>query len=515
MADQYFRRFISVVLFGLVFFAPATMTAQAQLPAPLISIRVQGMAGGASRVVMLFNGTLPQYSVYGNGTPDVSILFSNSQRTPRTPNTLKGSGNLRSVTLDSVGDNLSMGLHLGGAATVRVLPGSGPTLIVEVPNAQTTAASTSKPFSSYGPPTPAPSVGGTSIEVIPLKYADVSEVVGVLVQGQSITSNDTFVPEPSSFGAGGLTGSYTGGGSTPAFTTSVQSTTEAGTQPTGAGAGLGERINDNIAIDRRLNAVILSGTPDQLAAIKEMIAKLDVPLSSVVLETQIVELTDIAAKNLGIDFTAAGGPTAVATYTMKSLNQPDVQVGLQAALFAEISKGQGRLIAKPRIVAQSGTQASILTGDALPIVTSIISPGVNAVSQQVQYINVGVSLQIEPRISGDGYVTSHVYSEVSSVTGYTQNYPTISQRQAQTIATVKDGEPFIIGGLLQAADLSNVSKVPGLGDLPLLGGLFRVRHDSSTNTNLYIIVTPHIINAPSTSGANRMLATVSELACTS
>jgi general secretion pathway protein D len=69
----------------------------------------------------------------------------------------------------------------------------------------------------------------------------------------------------------------------------------------------------------------------------------------------------------------------------------------------------------------------------------------------------------------------------------------LSQREATTAATVKDGEAFVIGGLLQQNDLRNLAKVPGIGDLPLIGGLFRVRHDQSASDNLYIIVVPHIL----------------------
>ena len=104
-----------------------------------------------------------------------------------------------------------------------------------------------------------------------------------------------------------------------------------------------------------------------------------------------------------------------------------------------------------------------------------------------------------PRIASDGYVTSHIFSEVSSVTGYQQGYPTLSQREATTSLTVKDGESFVIGGLLQQNELNAMSKLPGIGDLPLLGALFRVKHAQSNSTNLYIIVTPHILsngNAP-------------------
>ena len=86
-----------------------------------------------------------------------------------------------------------------------------------------------------------------------------------------------------------------------------------------------------------------------------------------------------------------------------------------------------------------------------------------------------------------------IFSEVSSVTAYVSGFPQISQRQAYTSATVKDGESFIVGGLLQQTEISNLQKLPFLGDLPILGGLFRVRHDTHTLTNLYIIVTPHIV----------------------
>ena len=156
------------------------------------------------------------------------------------------------------------------------------------------------------------------------------------------------------------------------------------------------------------------------------------------------------------------------------------------------------MLARPQIVAQSGTSASILTGDALPILSSITYAGsAPVVQQQVQYVNVGVNLQIQPRITTDGYVTSHIYSEVSSVTGYTGSYPQISQRVASTTATVRDGESFVIGGLIQENEINNLAKIPGLGDLPLIGSIFRTRHDSMSRTNLYIVVTPKIVRRPS------------------
>ena len=108
--------------------------------------------------------------------------------------------------------------------------------------------------------------------------------------------------------------------------------------------------------------------------------------------------------------------------------------------------------------------------------------GVNGVSQQVQYVNVGVTLQIAPRVSSDGYVSSHVFCVVSSVSGYSQGYPTISQREAETSATVRDGDSFVIGGLTQEDTINSKTKVPLFGDIPLIGQAFRTDRKTRAKT---------------------------------
>jgi general secretion pathway protein D len=236
---------------------------------------------------------------------------------------------------------------------------------------------------------------------------------------------------------------------------------------------------------------------------KEMIAAIDVPLDSVVLETQFVELTESGAKAVGIDFANSNGQIAVITGQSGQFIPPGFGNGqgprlfsaqVQAAIYAQVQKGNGRIVSKPRIAAQSGSTAKIITGDALPILTAITLSGVNGVSQQVQYVNVGVTLQIAPRVSSDGYVSSHVFCVVSSVTGFSQGYPTISQREAETSATVKDGDSFIIGGLSQEDSIKTRTKIPGLGDIPLLGQAFSTNRRTQSKTELYIVITPHIIH---------------------
>jgi general secretion pathway protein D len=345
-----------------------------------------------------------------------------------------------------------------------------------------TVANPAGPAQFYGPPE-----GQGGYQLVLLKYADVSEVVGLLTDATT-KSNDVFIPEEPSFGSNSLTGStYTPQPASPAPGTTDQP--------------LGESINASIAIDRRLNAIWLRGSPDEIARLKAMIAMIDIPVDSVILETQMVELTESGSKDLGIDFTNANGQLGVATFQSGQFIPPGIPTGnhlssvqFQAALYAEIQKGNGRIVSKPRIAAQSGSTAKIITGDALPILTAITLSGVNGVSQQVQYVNVGVTLQIAPRVSADGFVTSHVYAVVSSVTGFSQGYPTISQRQAETSATVRDGDSFVIGGLTQDENITNKGKIPILGDIPILGEAFKTTHSTRSKTELYIIVTPHIVH---------------------
>ena len=191
-----------------------------------------------------------------------------------------------------------------------------------------------------------------------------------------------------------------------------------------------------------------------------MIAAIDIPVDSVVLETQFVELTETGAKALGIDFANANGQIGVVTYPERRSSSRLRRCG-SGNCPAMSSAPSSRPRSMPRSEGQrpdrlqaadcraSGSTAKIITGDAMPILTAITLSGVNGVSQQVQYVNVGVTLQIAPRVSGDGFVSSHVFCVVSSVTGFSQGYPTISQREAETSATVRDGDSFVIGGLTQ------------------------------------------------------------------
>jgi general secretion pathway protein D len=458
----------------------------------LSGVVVTPARGGAARVVLTFAGGAPTgWSVTGAGTQTPIVLLpGTTQAAALNQSSYTGSGGVSSVSVAQSGGTLTVTLHLTSALRIASRLAAG-AIIVDVAAPKVQATPPPLPF-------PLPSTGdvgsGEHYEVIPLKYADVSEVVGLLVQGQQVTPNDIFSPETSIFSlptsSSGLPS--TSGGSPFSPETNQQNS-------------VGERVNDNIGYDRRLNAVILYGSGPQIAQYKQFIAAIDVPVPSVMLECAVLELDETAAKNLGIDFTNANGAIATGSANLGPNNSAitgttsGLTAQLQASLYATIQHGGGKILATPRILALNGESAQILSGDALPIASTTTIPGAaSAITQStINYIAVGINMQIQPRIDASGYVTSHIYAEASSVTAYVnsggQSVPEVSLRQVNTEATVQDGQPFIVGGLLLDEEIANLTKIPVLGDIPLIGGIFRYRNETTQRTNLYIIITPHII----------------------
>jgi general secretion pathway protein D len=466
--------FVTCALFSIII-SPAC--AQTAVRATLLRLSVVVGPDRIAHVSLQTDGPSSQVQLFGNGTSMILINAPGMQVPPQLPLDYQGRGTIQNVTLHPQGAAVTIAVTLKHPATAT-LRRAGTLLILDIPD-----TSDSSPPATQGPPRESATVGGERTEVILLNYADVSEVAGALVGGASVASNDTFSPNPSEFG--NTLGTFAGVGTATPAALGMQSGVTA--------PSVAQRLNANVAIDRRLNAVILTGPPALLSALKSLVAAIDIPVQSVLLEAKVVELSESAARSVGLDFTNTAGQAATATITTSSFTPPQITATFQAALLAQITSGNGRMLANPSILAQSGQPASILTGDAIPVLTTITFPGSSTFTQtQVQYVNVGVDLQIQPRVTADGFVTSHIFSQVSSVTAYVQGVPQISQRRASTSATVRDGQAFIIGGLLQNDELKSLQKIPFLGDVPLIGGLFRVTKFTAQKTNLYIMITPHI-----------------------
>jgi len=481
----------------------AAVAAQAPVPSTvaLAKINLVSENDHEAHLQLIVEPKYNGFQALSNNPHDPTLALALTTRTASAVTPRELHGLVRGIDFVQAEGVLVLHFQVDKGATVAAAPSGEKTIEVTInsmENAKEQTASGSDLTRGVLPPPYQPAAGQDSYALVLLKYADVSEVVGLLSQGAAIKSNDVFVPEEPQFGSNSLTGN--------AYQRQVSSQA-----PGSSDEPLGQSVDASMAIDRRLNAVWLRGSPDYIARMKEMIGAIDIPVDSVILETEMVELTETGSKALGIDFANSAGQIGTITLSSGEFHLPGFEQGcsggsgdqtcsghvlsarFQAALYAQIAKGNGRIVSKPRIAAQSGSTAKIITGDALPILTSIALSGVNGVQQQVQYVNVGVTLQIAPRVSLDGFVSSHIYCVVSSVTGFSQGYPTISQRQAQTAATVRDGDSFIIGGLTQDENLNTKTKVPLLGDIPILGQAFRTDRTTRSKTELYIVVTPHIV----------------------
>jgi type II secretory pathway component GspD/PulD (secretin) len=157
-------------------------------------------------------------------------------------------------------------------------------------------------------------------------------------------------------------------------------------------------------------------------------------------------------------------------------------------LSALVTDGKARLLATPKILVQSGEISLINVGESIPFIQLIDG------KPEVNYIEAGVYLSVFPQTNYNGTITTYVQSNVSNLTAEMyQGYPSIQKRQANTVMTVHDGETIIIAGLVKENKSETVKKVPLLGDIPLVGNLFRSTAGSTKEVELIITLTQHII----------------------
>ncbi|MCX6923757.1 MAG: hypothetical protein NT154_11200 [Verrucomicrobia bacterium] len=176
-------------------------------------------------------------------------------------------------------------------------------------------------------------------------------------------------------------------------------------------------------------------------------------------------------------------------------------------LHAIATAGKAKVLSRPSILARNNQPATITVGQSVPLVTAVRYDTFGNAINSVSYTDVGVILKVTPFISDD-MVEMIVSPEISRIdpgagipisanaNGTTVNAPIIDIRKADTVAVTPDGQPVIIGGLMQTTKAENVSKIPLLGDIPLLGNFFRRTIKSDSKSELVIFLTPHIVAAP-------------------
>jgi len=147
------------------------------------------------------------------------------------------------------------------------------------------------------------------------------------------------------------------------------------------------------------------------------------------------------------------------------------------------------------ILTQNGQKADIYLGDSVPVLTSTTTAASTNIT--VEYKDIGNKLQVTPFILGNGEVNLNINAEISNISKWitqgTVSAPQISTRKANTVAHIKSGESMIIGGLMSTSELDNLSGIPGLMDLPILGNLFKYHSHSKEYTEVFIMITPYIV----------------------
>ena len=278
----------------------------------------------------------------------------------------------------------------------------------------------------------------------------------------------------------------------------------------------------DIFVDDRLNMMTMRDTPEVIRIAEKLVAANDLADPEVVLDIQVFEVNRSRLQELGVDYpsrigvnslipittvTAATGVVASSTVNSASqltlagllnLNSSRFDVSPNPSINFRKTTGDVNVLSNPRIRVRNNEKAKILVGDKVPVITTTSTANVG-ISESVQYVDVGLTLNVEPRITPDNYVNIKVALEVSSlgektVTRNGATVYTIGTRNANTILRLKDGETQVLAGLISDDERKNTSKLPGLGDIPLIGRLFSNQQDQKSKTEIVLAITPRIVS---------------------
>lgn len=257
----------------------------------------------------------------------------------------------------------------------------------------------------------------------------------------------------------------------------------------------------DIFTDDRINMLVMRDTPEVVRIAEKLVAAIDIADSEVMLDIEVLEVSRSRLQELGIIYpnqlAVIGADTGLTLQALKSLNSGDIGVSPNPAINFKKTIGDVNLLSNPRIRVKNNEKAKILVGDKVPIITTTSTANVG-ISENVTYIDVGLKLNVEPHVTLDDFVNIKVELEVSSlgektVTRNGATIYTIGTRNANTALRLKDGETQILAGLISDDERKNASRLPGLGDIPLIGRLFSNQEDRKSKTEIVLAITPRVI----------------------
>lgn len=267
----------------------------------------------------------------------------------------------------------------------------------------------------------------------------------------------------------------------------------------------------DIVAHERTNSIVMRDIPEAVELAARLVADQDVADPEVMLEVEVLEIGGSRLSELGLNFPSSlsvtvPGAAGLTLDALRNTRAGSLLVGPAPAVSLSmlLQDGESNLLASPRIRARNREKAKIMIGDRVPVITNAVTPvstGAPVVTGNVQYLDVGLKLEVEPDIHADNEVSIKINLEVSSIVKEVQNAMSgtlayqIGTRNATTVLRLKDGETQILGGLINDEDRNSASKLPGLGQLPLLGRLFSTHKDDKRKTEIVLSITPHIIGA--------------------
>jgi general secretion pathway protein D len=276
-----------------------------------------------------------------------------------------------------------------------------------------------------------------------------------------------------------------------------------------------------------VNALTINDAPDKVAAAERIISMIDKQRAEVVVEVEILEVNRTRLKEYGIEIASrVGEGVAGAIFPRDTIPERDKDGNLtfrdrpvtlddkpyaQANLIVTSLPGvvyrllrtdtSTRLLANPQLRTSEGQTAQARFGDQVPVPVTVFSPiATGGTAQQpitsFDYKNVGVNIDITPRVHHDGDVTLGLKLEISSVGPLFQNLPTFNSRTVTSVIRLHDGETNILAGLISDNERKSITGLPGLSNVPVLGRIFSRNHDENTETDIVMTLTPHIVRRP-------------------
>ena len=288
------------------------------------------------------------------------------------------------------------------------------------------------------------------------------------------------------------------------------------------------------------NALVVRGTPDQIALAEKLVDDLDKPRPEVIVDIAVLQVSKDKSRTLGLSpptsatvalqsninttptttttngttTTGTTGSTGLALNTLGNLNATDFQVTIPSAnLSAVMGDSDTKMLQNPQVRALDNQKATLKIGERVPVATGSFQPGIGGVginplvNTQFQYLDVGVNIDVTPHVHSDREVTLKITMEISSVVGQSSiggiSQPIIGQKKIEHEIRLKDGESSLIGGILDDSQTKSLSGIPGLAQIPILRYLFgQVSQDHSQDETVFAI-TPHIIRGTAISELNQ------------